>query len=126
MIFSSPQLEGVCINELKTIYFYKLLPLAPFLHYFLRNGTVGSMKSWQYGKKALMTLYFTLQIYKHVLGLPESLTESPSTSISSSGASAGVNLEYLAKTQLPGWQSVAEWSKFTIMFENHNKIGICI
>ena len=47
-----------------------------------------------------------LYIYKHKLGHPESLTESPSTSISSSGAS-GVNLENLAMTQLPGWQPAA-------------------
>ena len=45
-----------------------------------------------------MNLYFTLYIYKHKLGHPESLTESPSTSISSSGA-FGVNLENLAMTR---------------------------
>ena len=48
-----------------------------------------------------MTLYFTIHIYKQILSLPESLTESPSTSIYSSGAS-GVNFKNLAMTQLPG------------------------
>ena len=42
-----------------------------------------------------MTLYLTLHIYKHKLGHPEGLTESPSIFIYSSGAS-GVNLENLA------------------------------
>ena len=49
-----------------------------------------------------MTLYFTFHIYKHILGLPESFTESLSTSISL-GAS-DVNLENLTMTQLSGWQ----------------------
>ena len=46
-----------------------------------------------------MNLYFTLYIYEHKLGLPDSLTDSPSTSISSSGAS-NVNLENLFENPL--------------------------
>ena len=56
-----------------------------------------------------MTLYFTLHIYKHIHGLPESFTESPSTYISSSGAS-GVNLENLAMFLLPDGQPAIKWS----------------
>ena len=48
-----------------------------------------------------MTLYFTLHIYKHILALPESLTESPSTSLGASGVN-------LAITLLPGWQPAAK------------------
>ena len=67
-----------------------------------------------------MTLYFTLQIYNRKLGHPGSLTESPSTSISSSGA-FGANLGNLAMTQLPGWQAAAKWSIFSNLFENPYK-----
>ena len=63
-----------------------------------------------------MTFYFTIHIYKHILGLPESLTESPSTSISSSGAS-GVNPENLAMkifVQIyAGSWVMAKFSRFT-------------
>ena len=54
-----------------------------------------------------MTLYFILHIYKHTIDLPESLTESPSTSNSFLTAS-GVNLKNFAMTQLPGWQPAAK------------------
>ena len=56
-----------------------------------------------------MNLYFTLNIYKHKLGHPEGLTRSPSTFISSSGAS-GVNLENLAMFLLPDGQPAIKWS----------------
>ena len=58
---------------------------------------------------ALLKLPFnlTLHIYKQKLNHPESLTELPSTLMSSSGASF-VNLENLAVTQLPGWQPAAK------------------
>ena len=64
-----------------------------------------------------MTLYFILHIYKHTLGNPESLTESPSTLIYSPGAS-GVNLDNLAMTQLRGWKPAAKSYKFTNVFES--------
>ena len=69
----------------------------PYASTTLHRSTVGWIKSW----------HFTLYIYDHKLGHPESLIESPSTSISSSGAFV-VNLENLAMTQVPGWQPAAK------------------
>ena len=63
------------------------------------------MKSWQYGKEALMTLYFTLHIYKHKLVHPEVLTEYLFAS--------GLNLEIFAMNQL-GWYPKAKWTNSEI------------
>ena len=114
-MLTSPLIKiDYAINDIKTrATQYALVPLKQ-LWWTLITGitdlsntlfatTVGSMKSWQYGKEALTTWYITLPIYKHKLGHPESLKESPSTFFSSSGNS-GVNLENLVMTQLPGWQ----------------------
>ena len=98
--------EGVGIERVKFVSrnFTTIVGLLDWFHIvkyllsYMKNGMYSRINEvLRYGKEALMNLYFTLYTYKHKLCHPESLTETPSTSISTSIASS-VNLENLAMT----------------------------